>query len=206
MRWLLLILCITLTCCHTDDQTRFGLNLPQNGLEYEQLGNVLLDLDADRNPMRRLRPVVGDWTLLGSYEPWPDAAKIEIRPVARINWILAQRGLECRFWFSSDGQATEDLFIIQWDPVTKAYDLRIRSTGWPVMTTGKGQWNQQNGTLDFTVKTINPDTGKTIRILYRLDQIQPDSHRWQQFRTTTTGELVPFATMMATRAVNESQE
>ena len=206
MRWLLLTLCLTLACCNSSKQGRLGFNLPQDASEYEQLGNILVDLDSDRNPMRRLAPLTGDWTLLGSYQPWPDAPKVEIRPVGRINSILANRGLECRYWFSENGQAVEDLYIIQWDPLSQAYDLRVRSTGWPLPTTGTGHWNRDLGTLDFEVKTTNPETGKPITVLYRLDRIEINSHRWQQFRTSNSGELIAFATMIAARATRPTPD
>ena len=206
MRWLLLIFCLSLAGCKTGDQTRLGFNLPQDASQYERLGNTLVELDSDRNPMRRLAPLIGDWTLQGSYQPWPEAPEVEIRPVARINSILANRGLECRYWFSENGQAVEELYIIQWDPLSKFYDLRIRSTGWPVPTTGTGHWNRELGTLDFKVMTTNPDTGKPITVLYRLDRIESNSHRWRQFRTSNSGELVAFATMVANRAVEASQD
>ena len=206
MRWILLILCIFPASCGTGSHARLGLNLPQNASEYEDLGNTLVELDSDRNPMRRLAPLIGEWTILGSYEPWPAADVIEIRPVGRIRPILAQRGLECRYWFSEHGQPVEELFIIQWDPMSQAYDLRIRSTAWPLPTTGTGHWNREDGSLEFLVKTTNPDNGRPVHVLYRLDRIESDSHRWQQFRTDRSGELVPFTTMMASRAVEENLE
>lgn len=204
MPWLLLILCISLTCCKTSSQARLGLNLPQNASEYEDLGDTLVTLDSDRNPMRRLAALTGDWTLLGSYEPWPQAPMVEIRPVGRIRWMLARRALECRYWFSEHGQPVEELYIIQWDPMAQAYDLRIRSTAWPLPTTGTGHWSRETGTLEFLVKTINPVDGRTIEVLYRLDRIEEDSHRWQQLRSGENGELIPFATLTATRAAEQS--
>lgn len=178
----------------------FGRNLPTSESAFNALGEAALELDRDQSSLRKLDILEGDWTLEGDYQGWPGGPKTAIRPVCECRWRLFKRCLELKYIYDVPGETILELILISWDPSTDRYLIQMYSSGWPLPSSGTGQWNEGNDSLDFVITTQDPATGKEIKTLYRLWNIQEDSHTWSQCRTNDDGELEAFLIMNATRA------
>lgn len=178
----------------------FGGHLPQTETEFTALGEAATHLDADKAPLQRLDPVVGEWLIEGTFSPWPGSPVSSIAPICESKWILGGRCIQFRYQYSIPGEVISELVIVGWNPLEQTYSIQLYSSGWPLPTNGTGRWNEEINALDFILHTINPSTKQTIQTLYRLSDIDSDSHRWCQYRTADNGELNAFFIMNAKRA------
>ncbi|MEE2907886.1 MAG: DUF1579 family protein [Planctomycetota bacterium] len=178
----------------------FGEHLPQTEAEFTTLGEAALQLNAEKAPLQRLDPVVGKWLIEGTFSPWPGSPVSSIAPICESKWILGGRCLQFRYRYSIPGEVISDLVIVGWNSLDHTYSIQLYSSGWPLPTHGTGQWNEETNALDFVIHTINPSTKQPIKTLYRLSDINPESHRWSQFRTKDNGELEAFFIMNAKKA------
>ncbi|MCH2133038.1 MAG: DUF1579 domain-containing protein [Phycisphaerales bacterium] len=202
---LLLLWAAALPGCHpsTGPSTIYGAALPRDEAEFDALGEAMITLDADEEPLRQLDPLVGDWLIDGEYFPWPDAAATMVSPVCQARWILGGRCLELRYQYYFQGETIRDLVLVRWNPLDTCYDLQMYSSSWPLPNGGSGRWNDEGNILDFVITTTNAATSEPVTTLYRLDAITPNAHRWRQYRTSETGQLTAFFTMNARRALEE---
>lgn len=178
----------------------FGRHLPTSESTFNALGEAALELDRDQSPLRKLDVLEGDWTLTGDYQGWPGGPKTAISPICESRWRLFRRCLELKYVYDVPGETILELIFISWDPGSSQYRIQMYSSGWPLPSSGTGQWNETNDSLDFVIRTRNPATNKEIKTLYRLWNIEDDSHTWSQCRTNDAGELEAFLMMNATRA------
>ena len=81
-----------------------------------------------------------------------------------------------KYVYDVPGETILELILISWDPSSSQYNIQMYSSGWPLPSSGVGQWNEKNDSLDFVIRTRNPESGKEIRTLYRLWNIEEDSH------------------------------
>ena len=195
---MLAVLASVLSAC-TSGNPQYGRHLPATEQEFDAMGAAMADLDADRLPYRRLDDLVGTWRIEGSYQPWDDAPPQQVEPVCTVQWIVDRRCLELRYRYLVPGGPIEDLVLIRWNPLAEHYGIQLYSSGWPIPNGGTGRWDDESGTLDFQLETVNPASRETIRTLYRLESLSADGHTWKQYRSTADGTLVPFLTMNASR-------
>lgn len=206
--WMLSLGISTLLLLHGCDESTgrfdpngpFGRHLPTSESAFDALGLAALELDRDQTPLRKLDVLEGDWTLTGDYQGWPGGPKTAISPICESRWRLFKRCLELKYVYDVPGETILELILISWDPSSSQYNIQMYSSGWPLPSSGVGQWNEKNDSLDFVIRTRNPESGKEIRTLYRLWNIEEDSHTWSQCRTDESGELEAFLIMNATRA------
>lgn len=177
----------------------FGRNLPTTESAFNALGEAALELDRDQSPLRKLDILEGDWTLEGDYQGWPGGPKTAINPICECRWRMYKRCLELKYRYDVPGETILELILISWDPISSLYRIQMYSSGWPLPSSGTGRWNKTNDSLDFVITTQNPETRQEIRTLYRLWNIEEDSHTWSQCRSNDSGELEAFLMMNATR-------
>jgi hypothetical protein len=121
--------------------------------------------------VERLEWWYGTWRVTETHFDARGKAVATVKGVERIEWLLGRTAIRREYSTETDTAVFRAFGILTWNDVEKKYDgvwFDNASTSGP--TTVKGDWNENERTMTFTVRSLGPD-GAPLRhrVVERLE-------------------------------------
>ena len=150
--------------------------------------------------LARLEMFVGRWKVTETHLDAQGKIVATVKGTEKIEWILDHHTIRREYTTAAGADAFRAIGLLTWNTAESVYEgvwFDNRSTRGPI--TVKGEWHDENGTMEFTLQSLAPD-GSPLR--YKVvERFTEEKKRLATTYLVDGGELVKRLEVKYERAV-----